>query len=230
MPNQTILIVEDERDIADLIAFNLKREGYSVVMVSSGEEGLRQARAILPDLIVLDIMLPGLNGLDVCRNLKAEPATNSIRIIMLTARDDDIDVVTGLEVGADDYMTKPFSPKVLVARIRAVLRRPVKTAGDAPTVQNYGELEISVEKRQVTVSGEALNLTHTEFEILCLLARRPGWVFSRSQLIDALRDGQQVITERAIDVQIVNLRKKLGSCGDYIQTVRGSGYRLKESL
>lgn len=230
MPNQTILIVEDERDIADLIAFNLKREGYSVVMVSSGEEGLRQARAILPDLIVLDIMLPGLNGLDVCRNLKAEPATNSIRIIMLTARDDDIDVVTGLEVGADDYMTKPFSPKVLVARIRAVLRRPVKTAGDAPTVQNYGELEISVEKRQVTVSGEALNLTHTEFEILCLLARRPGWVFSRSQLIDALRDGQQVVTERAIDVQIVNLRKKLGSCGDYIQTVRGSGYRLKESL
>lgn len=229
MPNQTILIVEDERDIADLIAFNLKREGYSVVMVSSGEEGLRQARAILPDLIVLDIMLPGLNGLDVCRNLKAEPATNSIRIIMLTARDDDIDVVTGLEVGADDYMTKPFSPKVLVARIRAVLRRPVKTAGDAPTVQSYGELEISVEKRQVTVSGEALNLTHTEFEILCLLARRPGWVFSRSQLIDALRDGQQVVTERAIDVQIVNLRKKLGSCGDYIQTVRGSGYRMKES-
>jgi two-component system phosphate regulon response regulator PhoB len=161
MPSQTILIVEDERDIAELIAFNLKREGYTVVAVSSGEEGLQQARAIQPDLIVLDIMLPGLNGLDVCRNLKAEPATNNIRIIMLTARDDDIDVVTGLEVGADDYLTKPFSPKVLVARTRAVLRRPVKTAGDAPLVQSYGELEISPEKRQVLVSGEAINLTHT---------------------------------------------------------------------
>lgn len=228
MSSQTILIVEDERDIVDLIAYNLEREGYKIVPEFSGEEGLRKARAILPDLIVLDIMLPGLSGLDVCRALRSEKTTRSIPIIILTARDEEIDVVTGLELGADDYITKPFSPKVLVARIRAVLRRQIETGEDALSVLKSGELTINKEKHQVTVSGGLIEFTQTEFDLLCLLAGRPGWVFSRTQLIDFLRDGQQVITDRAIDVQIVNLRKKLGTCGDYIQTVRGVGYRMKE--
>ena len=229
MPSQTILIVEDERDIVELIAYNLEREGYKVEFESSGEEGLRKAKAILPDLIVLDIMLPGLNGLDVCRALRSDQTTRSLPIILLTARDEEIDIVTGLEVGADDYITKPFSPKVLVARIRAVLRRRTKDTSDMLSAQKFGELVICVEKHQVTISGAPIELTQTEFALLCVLAERPGWVFSRSQLIDSLRDGQQVITDRAIDVQIANLRKKLGSCGNYIQTVRGVGYRMKES-
>ena len=230
MPSQTILVVEDERDIAELITFNLEREGYKVEFESSGEEGLRKAKATLPDLIVLDIMLPGLNGLDVCRVLRSDRITQGIPIIMLTARDEEIDVVTGLEVGADDYVTKPFSPKVLVARIRAVLRRGIETGEATSTVKKLGELTINKEKHQVTISGTSRELTQTEFALLCVLAERPGWVFSRRQLIDFLRDGQQVITDRAIDVQIVNLRKKLGICGDYIQTVRGVGYRMKELL
>ena len=228
MSNKRILVVEDEQDIADLILFNLEREGYLVESVLSGEEGLSRAKATLPDLIVLDIMLPGLNGLDVCRALRSDQTTLSIPIILLTARDEEIDIVTGLEVGADDYITKPFSPKVLVARIRAVLRRGIETGGDISSVINIGEVTINREKHQVTISGAPIELTHTEFALLCVLAERPGWVFSRTHLIDFLRDGQQVITDRAIDVQIVNIRKKLGSCGDYIQTVRGVGYRMKE--
>ena len=228
MPSQTILIVEDERDIVELIAYNLEREGYKVESEFSGEEGLRKAKAILPDLIVLDIMLPGLNGLDVCRALQSDRTTQTIPIILLTARDEEIDVVTGLEVGADDYITKPFSPKVLVARIRAVLRRKIESEGNTSSVRKLGELTINEEKHEVTISGISIELTQTEFALLCVLAKRPGWVFSRTQLIDSLRDGQQVITDRAIDVQIVNIRKKLGSCGDYIQTVRGVGYRMKE--
>jgi len=230
MGNERILVVEDEQDIADLIAFNLEQEGYQVEFVLSGEDGLNRAKATIPDLIVLDIMLPGLNGLDVCRALRSDQTTLNIPIIMLTARDEDIDVVTGLEVGADDYITKPFSPKVLIARIRAVLRRGTETDGDTSSVVNLGELAINIDKHQVTILGVEVDLAQTEFALLCVLARRPGWVYSRTQLIDSLRDGQQVITDRAIDVQIVNLRKKLGVCSAYIQTVRGVGYRMKETL
>ena len=228
MAGKKILIVEDEQDIADLIVFNLEREGYRVESVSSGEDGLSRAKSALPDLIVLDIMLPEMNGLDVCRALRSDRTTQSIPIIMLTARDEEIDVVTGLEVGADDYITKPFSPKVLVARIRAVLRRGIETEGDTSSVEKLGELTIDRGKHMVTVTGNPVELTHTEFELLSVLARRPGWVFSRSQLIDSLRDGQLVITDRAIDVQVANLRKKLGACGHYIETVRGVGYRMTE--
>lgn len=228
MGNKRILVVEDEQDIADLIAFNLEQEGYRVESVSSGEDGLSRAKSALPDLIVLDIMLPEMNGLDVCRALRSDRTTQSIPIIMLTARDEEIDVVTGLEVGADDYITKPFSPKVLVARIRAVLRRGIETEGNTSSVEKLGELTINKEKHQVAISGASIELTQTEFELLSVLARRPGWVFSRSQLIDSLRDGQLVITDRAIDVQVANLRKKLGACGHYIETVRGVGYRMTE--
>ena len=224
-----ILVIEDERDIVELIAYNLEREGYEVESESSGEEGLRKAKATLPDLIVLDIMLPGLNGLDVCRVLRSDRATQGIPIVMLTARDEEIDVVTGLEVGADDYITKPFSPKVLIARIRAVLRRRRESEESKSEFLQVGKLTIDRGKHQVIVTGKAVELTHTEFELLCVLAQRPGWVFSRSQLIDSLRDGQLVITDRAIDVQIANLRKKLVACGHYIQTVRGVGYRMTET-
>jgi two-component system phosphate regulon response regulator PhoB len=224
-----ILIVEDERDIAELIAYNLEREGFQVDSALSGEEGLSKARTDRPDLIVLDIMLPEMNGLDVCRALRSDPITQGIPIIMLTARNEDIDIVTGLEIGADDYVTKPFSPKVLIARIRAVLRRRKESAESASSFLQLGELTIDRGKHTVTVTGNPVELTYTEFELLCVLARRPGWVFSRSQLIDSLRDGQLVITDRAIDVQVANLRKKLGACGHYIQTVRGVGYRMTET-
>ena len=229
MSENRILVVEDERDIAELIVYNLEREGFQVESVISGEDGLSVARGVHPDLIVLDIMLPEMNGLDVCRALKSDRATRDIPIIMLTARDEDIDVVTGLEVGADDYITKPFSPRVLIARIRTVLRRYKQLPDSMPKFLQLGELTIDHGKRRVTVSGSPVELTHTEFELLFVLASRPGWVFSRTQLIDSLRDGQLVITDRAIDVQIANLRKKLAACGHYIQTVRGTGYRMTET-
>ncbi|RKX27642.1 MAG: DNA-binding response regulator [Candidatus Zixiibacteriota bacterium] len=224
-----ILVVEDERDIAELIVYNLEREGFRVESTISGEEGLRRAQDDHPDLVVLDIMLPEMNGLDVCRALKSNEATKGISIIMLTARDEDIDVVTGLEVGADDYITKPFSPRVLIARIRSVLRRYKEVAETKADFLHLGELMIDRGKRKVTVDGSSIELTHTEFELLFVLASRPGWVFSRTQLIDSLRDGQLVITDRAIDVQVANLRKKLAACGHYIQTVRGAGYRMTET-
>jgi len=212
-----------------LIAYNLEREGFQVDSALSGEEGLSKARADRPDLIVLDIMLPAMNGLDVCRALRSDEATHTVPIIMLTARDEEIDIVTGLEVGADDYISKPFSPRVLIARIRAVLRRGEESEESSSSPLQLGELTINRGKYMVTVSGNPVELTHTEFELLSVLARRPGWVFSRSQLIDSLRDGQLVITDRAIDVQVANLRKKLGACGYYIQTVRGVGYRMMET-
>jgi len=224
-----ILVVEDEQDIIELVAFNLGREGFQVMKACSGEEALAAVKTDPPDLIVLDVMLPGMNGLDVCRALRREAATQTVPIIMLTARDDVVDVVTGLEVGADDYITKPFSPKVLVARIRAVLRRDQRAAADSegPKQRSIGGIIIDPARHRVTVDGEPVELTFTEFSLLRVLAERPGWVFSRSRLIDLLRDGHQVITDRAIDVQVANLRKKLGLAGRYIQTVRGVGYRLE---
>ncbi len=230
MPGETVLVIEDEQDIADLISFNLEREGYKVERASTGEDGLTRAKIILPQLVLLDLMLPGLNGLDVCRSLQSEPSTRNIPIIMLTARNEDADIVTGLEMGASDYITKPFSPRVLIARVRAVLRRTNGEEAEAVSEQKIGELVINREKRRILVAGSAVDLTQTEFDLLSHLARRPGWVLSRGQLIDALRDGRHVVTDRAIDVQVANLRKKLGGCGDYIETVRGVGYRMKESV
>jgi two-component system phosphate regulon response regulator PhoB len=229
MSRNRILVVEDERDIAELIVYNLEHEGFQVESAMSGEEGLTKAKRDRPDLVVLDIMLPEMNGLDVCRALRSDRATQDIPIIMLTARDEDIDVVTGLEVGADDYITKPFSPRVLIARIRSVLRRYKESVETKTELLRLGDLTIDRGKHQVTVFGSPIELTYTEFELLFVLASRPGWVFSRTQLIDSLRDGQLVITDRAIDVQIANLRKKLTACGHYIQTVRGTGYRMTET-
>ncbi len=224
-----ILIIEDEKDIAEIISFNLGREGFKTVAVNSGEDGLIRANSDLPDLILLDIMLPGINGLDVCRTLKSDSKTKHIPIIMLTARNEDIDMITGLEVGANDYVTKPFNPRVLIARIRALLRRSEdeKKSDDSPIT--FGDIIIDRGRHQAIIGGKPVDLTLTEFQILAIFTRHPGWVFSRSQLIDNLREGHQVITDRAIDVQIANLRKKLGKFGDYIETVRGIGYKIRET-
>jgi two-component system phosphate regulon response regulator PhoB len=227
--HETILIVEDERDIAELVAYNLKREGFRTVTATSGEKGLALAASGLPSLILLDLMLPGMDGREVCRRLKASEATRSIPVVMLTARGEDTDVVAGLELGADDYITKPFSPKVLVARVRSVLRRRSASATEQPADRlRLQALDIDLARHQVHCGGVAVELSATEFDLLVFLARRPGWVFSRSQIISGVRGGDYPVTERAVDVQVLGLRRKLGSCGGMIETVRGVGYRLKE--
>jgi two-component system, OmpR family, alkaline phosphatase synthesis response regulator PhoP len=228
MPNEKILIVDDEEDILELLKYNLSREGYKVSCAASGEETLRAVRSGIPDLIVLDLMLPGIDGLDVARQLKNDPKTRDVPIVMLTAKGEEADIVTGLELGADDYITKPFSPRVLLARVRAVLRRRVKESTDDTSVLQIRKLEIHPGRREVLVNGEPVQLTFTEFGILNLLARRPGWVFTRSQIVDAVRGDDYFVTDRSVDVQIVGLRKKLGPAGSNIETVRGVGYRFRD--
>jgi two-component system phosphate regulon response regulator PhoB len=228
MPKEKILVVDDEEDILELLKYNLSREGYKVSCAASGEETLRAVRSGVPDLIVLDLMLPGIDGLEVARQLKNDPKTRDVPIVMLTAKGEEADIVTGLELGADDYITKPFSPRVLAARVKAVLRRKVKEPPDKTTVLNIHDVTIHPGRREVLVNGEPVQLTFTEFGILNFLARRPGWVFTRSQIVDEVRGDDYFVTDRSVDVQIVGLRKKLGPGAKYIETVRGVGYRFKE--
>jgi two-component system alkaline phosphatase synthesis response regulator PhoP len=228
MPKETILVVEDEDDIRELLRYNLAKEGYRISLAASGEEALKAIKASPPDLVLLDLMLPGVDGLEVCRILKRDPQTEPLPIVMLTAKGEEADIVTGLELGADDYLTKPFSPRVLLARIRAVLRRrrtepPPDTA---PLVIH--ELVIHPGRHEVLVQGRPLDLTVTEFRLLQLLARRPGWVFTRTQIVNGVHGPDYPVSDRAVDVQVVNLRKKLGPWGKYLETVRGIGYRFKE--
>jgi len=226
-----ILVVDDEEDILDLVEYNLKQNGYKVSCISTGEEVLETVHSYKPDLILLDLMLPGVDGFDVCKDLKSQPETKDIPVIMLTAKSEDIDVVTGLELGADDYITKPFSPRVLVARVRAILRKKNKSSGIEKTsdkIIRVQDILIDTRKHTVQVNDQPIDLTFSEFRLLQLLAERPGWVFSRYQIVDALRGEDYPVTERSVDVQVVGLRKKLGSAGKYIQTVRGVGYRFKE--
>jgi two-component system alkaline phosphatase synthesis response regulator PhoP len=228
MSKESVLVMEDEEDIAELLKYNLAKEGYRLTAVGSGEEGLKAAQAALPDLVVLDLMLPGMDGLEVCRRFKQDAQTRHVPTIMLTAKGEESDIVAGLELGADDYITKPFSPRVLLARVRAVLRRrallpPVE---DAPLILH--ELIIHPGRHEVLVQGRPVDLTATEFRLLSMLARRPGWVFTRSQIVHEVHGEDYPVTDRAVDVQIVWLRKKLGSCGKYIGTVRGVGYRFTE--
>lgn len=227
MAKDHILIIEDEEDILALIHYNLSREGYRVSAATSGEEGLRLARKEHPNLLVLDLMLPGMDGLAVCRALKQQAETAAIAVVMLTAKGEEADVVAGLELGADDYVTKPFSPKVLAARIAAVLRRRGKSIDQDEVVEHSG-LSIHPGRNEVLVDGVAVELTFTEFRVLQFLASRPGWVFTRYQIVNAVRGDDYSVTERAVDVQIVGLRKKLGSAGKLIETVRGVGYRFKD--
>lgn len=228
MAKERILVVDDEEDILELVRFNLAREGYPIICTTSGEESLKIAQKEHPDLIVLDLMLPGIDGLDVAKALKNDIKTRDIPIIMLTAKGEEADIVTGLELGADDYVTKPFSPRVLVARVRAVLRRGASEGVGDESVLKVHNLLIHPGRREVLVNGEQTQLTYTEFGILNFLATRPGWVFTRSQIVDAVRGDDYPVTERSVDVQIVGLRKKLGPSGKYIETVRGVGYRFKE--
>jgi two-component system, OmpR family, alkaline phosphatase synthesis response regulator PhoP len=226
---EKILVVDDEEDILDLVRYNLEKEGYRVTCVGSGEEALEMARSIKPDLLLLDLMLPGVDGLEVCKILKFESTTNSIPIVMLTAKGEESDVVTGLELGADDYISKPFSPKVLIARVRTVLRRQKLDQEESRTEKiEIHDLIIDPGRHIVSLNNSDIDLTYTEFRLLQLLAERPGWVFTRYQIVDALRGEDYPVTERSVDVQVVGLRKKLGDSGKYIQTVRGVGYRFKE--
>ncbi len=228
MAKERILIVDDEEDIIELIAYNLTRDGFVTETAMTGESALDMARRGKPDLVVLDLMLPGIDGLDVCRLLKSDPATAGIPVIMLTAKGEDADIVAGLELGADDYVTKPFSPRVLLARIRAVLRRAARGAQEEESFIRTENIVINLTSREVTVDGEQVLLTASEFNILAYMTRRPGWVFTRNQIINAIRGEDYPVTERSIDVQIVGLRKKLGETGKHIRTVRGIGYRFKD--
>jgi two-component system phosphate regulon response regulator PhoB len=228
MAQKRILLIEDEKDIAELVRHYLSLEGYAVSRAATGEDGLRLARADRPSLVLLDLMLPGVDGLEVCRALKRDRATETIPIVMLTAKSEESDIVAGLELGADDYVTKPFSPKVLVARVRAVLRRRSRPApADSEPLEVHG-LSIHPGRHEVRVGGKPVELTATEFRLLRLLAGRPGWVFTRSQIVNAVRGEDYPVTERSVDVHIVGLRRKLGRAGECIETVRGVGYRFQE--
>jgi two-component system phosphate regulon response regulator PhoB len=232
MPRETILIVDDEEDIVELIKYNLKTERYVILSAGTGEQAIKTARQSLPDLIVLDLMLPGIDGLEVTRYLKKNDQTADIPIVMVTAKGEESDVVTGLELGANDYISKPFSPKELVARIRAILRRRRKPGANesASGIRQVGDMVIDRARHVVTLQGEPVDLTLSEFELLSFLADKKGWVFTRGQIMDAVHGENYAVTERSIDVIIVGLRKKLKSHAGCIETVRGVGYRFKESL
>ena len=229
MSNERILVVDDEEDILELVRYNLAREGYHVTGALTGEDALNKARSEAFDLIVLDLMLPGIDGLEVAKRLKNSPKTEQVPIVMLSAKGEEADIVTGLELGADDYITKPFSPRIMIARVRTALRRKTSKPQDETAVIHIFELEIHPGRRSVLAAGKPVDLTFTEFQVLYLLARRPGWVFTRSMIVDAVHGDDYPVTDRSVDVQIVGLRKKLGDCGKYIETVRGVGYRMKES-
>ena len=227
LDSKNILVVEDDLDIRELISFNLANEGHQVFEANDGEVGIDKARNNNPDLILLDLMLPGIQGLDVCRIIKSDQETKEIPIIMVTALGQEEDIVKGLETGADDYITKPFSIKVLIARVNAVLKRSIEVGGDKSKDILINGINIKTRSREVWVNKNPINdLTFSEFQILYLLAGHPGWVFTRYQIIDKIRGDNYPVTDRSVDFQIVGLRKKLGDAGKLIKTVRGVGYRF----
>jgi two-component system, OmpR family, alkaline phosphatase synthesis response regulator PhoP len=231
MAAEKILVIEDDGDIRELIRYNLEREGYRVFLAADGNAGLDAAYKAECDLILLDLMLPGIGGIEICKRLKGDPRTTGIPIVMVTAKGEETDIVVGLELGADDYIVKPFSPRVMVARIKAVLRRKQSIGkADAGELIRFGNLEIHEGRREVHIDGKMVELTFTEFQILRFLVSRPGWVFTRYQIVDAVKGEDYPVTDRAVDVHIVGLRKKLGSYGDHIQTIRGVGYRFAEHV
>lgn len=225
--NNKILIIEDDKDIRDLISFNLSKNGYKTILSRDGEKGIEKAKNEKPDLVLLDLMLPGIHGLDVCKILKTDSSLNKLSIIMLTALGQEEDIIKGLEAGADDYITKPFSFKILFARIKSVLRRKkTKESSNKDPVNLYG-VKIDPQTRQVIINDNELKLTFTEFQILYLLASHPGWVFTRYQIINKIRSDNNSVTDRSVDFQIVGLRKKMNNLGKLIETIRGVGYRFK---
>ncbi len=222
-----VLVVDDEEDLRELLKYNLTKDGFEVLLADSGASCLQLLESESVDLIVLDLMMPEINGLETCRIIRNNDETAQIPIIMLTARGEESDIVVGLEFGADDYMTKPFSCRVLSARIRSVLRRSKQEKKEVDILQ-HGDIKINVLKREVSVADELIKTTYSEFEIILFLAKNPGWVKSRSQIIKQVHGDDYPVTDRAIDVQIVGLRKKLGEAGKVIETIRGIGYRFKE--
>ncbi len=227
--NKKILVVEDEPDIVEILVYNLEREGFRVYTAREGHSGYQEAVSRKPALILLDLMLPGMSGLEVCRMLKENPETRGIPLIMLTAKGEEADKVIGLELGADDYLTKPFSPRELIARMRAILRRTgTPNVATAPEIE-VGPLKIDSERHEVRLSDELVEVTAAEFRLLKTLAAKPGRVFTRQQLIEKVTGGESIVVERNVDVHIGAIRRKLGDeAGDLITTVRGVGYKFKE--
>jgi DNA-binding response OmpR family regulator len=228
MSKGTVLLIDDEKDILEMVRYTLDKEGFDAILTTDGQSGLNIATKHKPDLVVLDIMMPGLDGVEVCRRMRSNPATSAIPIIMLTARAAEADRVVGLEMGADDYITKPFSPRELVARVKAVLRR-TRPAEETPQVIRQGDLVIDLSRHEVVCAGKPVNLTATEFRILQTLASRPGRVFGRDEIIDTAIGDDNNVFDRTIDVHVTSIRKKLGNHGDLIETVRGFGYKFREA-
>jgi two-component system phosphate regulon response regulator PhoB len=228
MGKPRILLIEDERGLTDVLSYNLNREGYETLVAHDGTEGLRKAQMQLPDLVILDIMLPGIDGLEVCRQLRAGKQTSKIPILMLTAKSEEMDQVVGFTVGADDYVTKPFSVKVLLERVRALKRRTDTLPESGDLLEHLG-VSIDKIKHRACVDGQELDLTPTEFRLLECMLRQPGRAFTRTQLMDSAIEEGALVLERTIDVHIKSLRRKLGSACDYIETVRGVGYRFRET-
>ncbi len=226
MTTQTILIIEDEPSLVEVLTYNLEKEGFEVLTANNGRDGLERARSALPDLVILDLMLPLVDGLQVCSQLRSDPRTQNIRVLMLTARSEETDEVVGFNVGADDYVTKPFKVRPLIHRIKALLRRNEKSKSETSVLSVHG-VEIDKASFEVKVDGTELELTRTEFRLLWTLMRQPGRSFSRLELMDSSRGMDANALERTIDVHVRALRKKMGKPGDLIETVRGIGYRFK---
>jgi DNA-binding response OmpR family regulator len=228
MTKGNILIIDDEKDLIELVRYNLEKEGYRVASACDGESGLTAAFQTMPDIVIVDLMLPGIDGLEVCHRLRSESRTAQIPILMLTAKSAEADRIVGLELGADDYVTKPFSPRELAARIKAILRRTSQSSQESGKVIRHGGLTIDLGRCDASHDGKILDLTATEFRLLHMLALHPGRVYSRSELIDGALGKEVVVIDRTIDVHITSLRKKMAEYGDRIETVRGFGYRFRE--
>jgi two-component system phosphate regulon response regulator PhoB len=228
-----LMIVEDEVDLLEMLAYKLRKQDFDVTTAANGEEAIERLQEQLPDIILLDLMLPGIDGLEVCRLVKSDPAFSSVSIIMLTARGEDRDMVKGFEIGADDYVTKPYNLRLLIARIRAVARRAAtgtttEFESEGDPIIRVDDLMIHPNRHEVRLSGELIDLTPTEFRLLKLLASRPGRVFARPQIIHAIHGTHVAVTDRSVDVQVLHLRRKLGSASERIEAVRGVGYRFRD--
>jgi DNA-binding response OmpR family regulator len=229
MRKETLLVVEDDPDIVELLRYNLEREGYRVLVATDGERGLGDAGRHQPDLVLLDLMLPGLDGLEVLKRMRGQEGTRGIPVLVLTAKSEETDVVLGLEMGADDYLTKPFSPRELVARVRALLRRVTRGSEDVGRTRiEIGDLVLDLARHEVSSAGSLVPLTRAEFRLLWTLVQRPGRVYTRNELVDEITAGEAVIVDRNVDVHVSSIRKKLGDSGKRIATVRGVGYKCAD--
>ncbi len=229
MKKKLILLVEDDLSLAEIVAYNLRQNGYDVALARDGADGLRHAQSLSPDLVILDLMLPNMDGLEVCRRLQSDPATRHILVMMLTAKSEESDQVIGFSFGADDYVTKPFSVKVLLERIKALFRR-CETQSDDRHIISWHGITVDSRRHKVFINDEALDLTPSEFRLLDVLIRQPGRAFTRDELIDSALGENTVVLERTIDVHIRALRKKMASHSDAIETVRGVGYRFRDNI